>query len=209
MRSALPLFLLAQANPQLARAGRLEDFLRKHLRANTPYDRLVRDLFTSPEAGDYFTAYENKPENVAGSTARTFLGVRLECAQCHADRSGGSWTREQFWQYAAFFSRLPGPRIEGNTVRVEAVSGAEPPRIKLPEKDEYVGARFLDGSEIDDVVSLFRGDARNQRASFIHRPELRPIEIRAGAAQLEHMLHQRRRHCIRRRFIRQRQHFRI
>jgi hypothetical protein len=140
--------LLAQSNPQFVRSGaRLEDYLRKHLRANTPYDKLVRDLFTSPDAADYFTAYENKPENVAGATARVFLGVRLECAQCHADRSGGSWTQQQFWQYAAFFSRLPGPRFEGNSVRVENVVGTEPPRIKLPEKNEYVAAKYLDDTE--------------------------------------------------------------
>src|SRR5947209_574142 len=56
--------LLAQANPQVARPGRLEDWLRKRLAANTPYDRLVRELFTDPGAADYFTAYEGKPENV-------------------------------------------------------------------------------------------------------------------------------------------------
>jgi hypothetical protein len=140
--------LLAQSNPQFARpGGRLGDYLRKQLRANVPYDKLVRDLFTNPDAGDYFTAYENKPENVAGATARVFLGIRLECAQCHADRSGGSWTQQQFWQYAAFFSRLPGPRFEGNNIRVESVVSTAPPRIKLPEKNEYVAAKYLDDTE--------------------------------------------------------------
>src|SRR5262245_46962082 len=49
---------LAQANPQLSAGhARLEDWLRKHLRANTPYDKLVRDLFTNAAANEYFTAY--------------------------------------------------------------------------------------------------------------------------------------------------------
>src|SRR5580704_18572796 len=83
--------LLAQSNSGLARPGRLESYLRQQFKANIPYDKLVRNLLTNDDAQDYFMAYENKPESVAGSTSRVFLGVRLECAQCHADRSGGTW----------------------------------------------------------------------------------------------------------------------
>jgi len=163
--------LLAQANPQFARPARLEDYLRKHFRANTPYDKLVRDLLTSPDAADYFTAYENKSENVAGSTARVFLGVRLECAQCHADRSGGSWTQQQFWQYAAFFSRLAGPRFDGNrVVQVDDTSADNPPRIKHPDKDEYVAAKFLDGADLNWKP---RADPRALLGEWVTRPDNR------------------------------------
>ena len=158
--------LLAQANPQVARHSRLEAFLRKELRANTPHDKLVRDLLTSADAGDYFTAYENKPESVAGSTARVFLGVRLECAQCHADRSGGTWSREQFWQYAAFFSRLPGPRFDGNRV-IQSTDDGDKLQIKLPEKDQYIVAKFLD----DSVPQWKPGtDPRKTLGEWITRP---------------------------------------
>ena len=159
--------LLAQANSQLARPARLEEYLRRQFRANVPYDKLVRDLLISPDATDYFTAYENKPENVAGSTARVFLGVRLECAQCHADRSGGTWTREQFWQYAAFFSRLPGPRFDGNRVTVNPETKG-PPRIKLPEKDEYITAKFLDDEALDWKDGA---DPRAVLAEWVTRPD--------------------------------------
>jgi hypothetical protein len=162
--------LLAQANTQLSRPGRLEDYLRKQFRANVPYDRLVRDLFTSPDALDYFTAYENKPENVAGSTARAFLGLRLECAQCHEDRSGGAWTRDQFWEYAAFFSQLPGPRIEGNRVIESNVRTDGPPRIKLPEKDEFITAKHLDGAALDWKPGA---DPRAVLADWVTRPDNR------------------------------------
>jgi hypothetical protein len=160
---------LAQANPQLAISrGRLEDWLRKKLRANTPYDRLVRELFTDPSAGDYFLAYEGKAENVAGSTARTFLGIRLECAQCHADRSGGTWTQEQFWQYAAFFSRMPGPRIDGNRATLNAEVSDAPPRIKVAETEKFVTARYLDGSTLDWKAGA---DPRAVLADWLTRPD--------------------------------------
>ena len=44
-----------------------------------------------------------KPENLAEVTARTFMGVRLGCAQCH-NHPTADWKREQFWEYAAFFA---------------------------------------------------------------------------------------------------------
>ena len=141
--------LLAQANPQVGTgAARLEDWLKRQFRANAPYDKLTRGLLTDDGASEYFRAYEGKAENVAGATARSLLGVRLECAQCHDDRGGGGWTRDQFWEYAAFFSRLPVPRQEGNMIRNDAVTGDGPPRIKVPDKDAYATAKFLDGAPL-------------------------------------------------------------
>ncbi len=99
--------LLAQttAQPEAVVAS-LEGWLRKQLDANTPYDRLVRGLLTDANAEGFFLANENKAENLASRTSRLFLGVKLECAQCHDDRSGGKWKQTQFWEYAAFFTGL-------------------------------------------------------------------------------------------------------
>src|SRR5438270_533756 len=76
-------------------------------------------------------AHESKPENLAAATARLFLGVKLECAQCHDDRSGGHWAREQFWELAAFFGGSRHLDIPGTKRRVEA--------------------RFLDGKKPTDA----------------------------------------------------------
>src|SRR5207302_2143970 len=102
-------WLLAQTNQQnqFQQPG-LETWLRERLRANAGYDRLVRDLLTRAATGDgggraqgsalvFYQANENKPENLAGSTARLFLDVKLECAQCH-DHPFAKWSRTQFWE---------------------------------------------------------------------------------------------------------------
>src|SRR4051812_4308157 len=75
-------WLLAQTDQQAQpRQPGLEAWLRQRLRANVGYDRLVRELLTQPLAGDggpgpgqgsaavFYQANENKPENLAGSTA--------------------------------------------------------------------------------------------------------------------------------------------
>ncbi len=100
------------------------DWLRRRLRENAPYDRLAREVLgaAGPAPGDrqpgsgtlrlFLQANEFKPENLAGSVSRVFLGVSLECAQCH-DHPAGVWKRAQFWQFAAFFSGGPEDRPGG------------------------------------------------------------------------------------------------
>jgi hypothetical protein len=113
--------------------GPLEAWLQRQLEADTPYDRLVRGLLTDSGAAGFRKAYEDKPENLAGVTARLFLGVRLECAQCH-NHPFASWSRKQFWQFAAFFAT---PQI------------GQKPRIRIGGIGAWAEARFLDGSQPD------------------------------------------------------------
>ncbi len=149
-------WLLAQTNQQaLQQQPSLELWLRQRLKANVGYDRLVRDLLTQQAgpanpglggpadgtAAAFYQANENRPENLAGSTARLFLGVKLECAQCH-DHPFDKWTRNQFWEYAAFFTDVPQPGRPG-----QPPGRAPRGEIKVAGTDKVAKARFLDGTE--------------------------------------------------------------
>lgn len=129
-----------------------ESWLRARLQANAGYDRMVREILTAPQGGGrglgrqpgmafsqespvaFYQANENKPENLAGSTARLFLGIGLGCAQCHK-HPFSRWSQDQFWEYAAFFAPRSQP--------------GKAPRITIPDvaKSRVVQARFLDGTE--------------------------------------------------------------
>src|SRR5262245_31377627 len=110
--------LLSQTNQQnINQQAPLEAWLRQRLKAGVGYDQIVRDLLTQQIAGvpqgvqfvgggppegspaAFFQVNEYRPENLAGATARLFLGVSLECAQCH-DHPFAKWSRDQFWEYA-------------------------------------------------------------------------------------------------------------
>jgi Protein of unknown function (DUF1553)/Protein of unknown function (DUF1549) len=141
-------WLLARTDQQASfQQPALEAWLRQRLKENVGYDRLVRDLLVEPIGGNrgpasaavFYQANENKPESLAGSTARLFLGVSLECAQCH-DHPFDRWTRTQFWQYAGFFTDLAPPNLRGDP-------GLPRGQIKIPTQDKVVQARFLDGKE--------------------------------------------------------------
>jgi len=91
------------------------DWLRERLRENAPYHRMAREVLGAPEDDRrgaalrlFLQANEFKPENLAASVSRLFLGVSLECAQCH-DHPSAAWKRDQFWDFAAFFASGPEP----------------------------------------------------------------------------------------------------
>jgi hypothetical protein len=137
-------------------------WVRQQLAGNVGYDRMVRELLTAPVTGGgpqlavragaqgepspaaFYLAKEVKPENLAAATSRLFLGVKLECAQCH-NHPFASWKRDQFWTYAAFFAGLQA-RQQGNRFnpRPEDLAKRE---LTVPGTERVVKARFLDGSE--------------------------------------------------------------
>jgi hypothetical protein len=137
-----------------------EAWLRLKFRANTPYDKLVRELLTQPISADpkapeavlrdparpnplaFFAVKDAKPENLAAATARVFLGVQIECAQCH-DHPFGRWERDQFWQTAAFFA---GVERQGDDL-FAPVSDAGRREITVPNTKRALAATFLDGTE--------------------------------------------------------------
>src|SRR5207253_6801257 len=99
----------------------------------------------SPAA--FYFANENKAENLAGATARVFLGVKLECAQCHA-HPFAKWTKNQFWEFAAFFSGVnpnEGRRINKGGIQPANFSNGR--EIAIPGTGKTVKAKFLNGAE--------------------------------------------------------------
>jgi hypothetical protein len=137
-------------------------WLRKKVAENAPWDKMARELITAPIGQDrnqnfnndlfngrenpltFFMAKEGKPENLAASTARVFLGIHIECAQCH-DHPFAKWSREQFWQTAAFFAGIErqGPNIFNSQMR-EVQDRRE---IAIPNTEKVVQAAFLDDKE--------------------------------------------------------------
>lgn len=144
-----------------------ENWLRSQYQANTPVDAMVRKLLTVekvpgprgvfrlPEDEErdpagaqiigFYQAQEVKPETLAAATTRIFMGVKLECAQCH-DHPFAPFTREQFWEFSAFF----GEFTPLSPVLPSFVGPLQPQydrnRVNIPGTDRELEARFLDGS---------------------------------------------------------------
>ncbi len=147
-----------------ARAQRpgFQAWLRQNLGNNTRYNAMVYELLTTPLAGDrgmnavmqngsavsplaFFTTKQIKPENLAAATSRMFLGIRIECAQCH-NHPYDAWKQEQFWGYAAFFAGIE--RINRNEDAIGQVKEVFDRReLTIPDQDTVVQAAYLDGTQ--------------------------------------------------------------
>jgi hypothetical protein len=99
------------------RRRRFVSWLSDQLMQNRPYDQTVRDviasdgLWTDRPATNFITVTmepDNKkgpnPGRLAGRVARAFLGVRVDCAQCH-NHPFQKWTQRDFQGLAAFFGQ--------------------------------------------------------------------------------------------------------
>jgi hypothetical protein len=97
--------------------------------------------YAAPYAAVFYQVEKAAPENLAGKTSRLFLGVRLECAQCH-DHPFAKWKREEFWSQAAFFAGIETPG-QGIPLRDNPNNKS----IAMSAGGKVVPARFLDGTE--------------------------------------------------------------
>src|SRR5262249_731780 len=140
-----------------------EMWLRQQLRDNTPYDDMARAILSPSGTGAFYAANENRPENLAAATTRTFLGVKLECAQCHRHPLA-PWPREQFWSLAAFYATPPSRGRSLNTAK--ALKSLR--EIKIPNTEQVARARFLDDREPDGADDT---DARLLLATWVTAPE--------------------------------------
>ena len=86
-------------------------YLTRQFNEGRGWDVITRSFITATgkvsSDGDTALAYaqEGKAEETAAETARVFLGIQLQCAQCH-DHPYDSWKREQFHQLAAYYPRV-------------------------------------------------------------------------------------------------------
>ena len=104
-------------------------WMTESLKANDGWDDIARAMITASGdvRGNGETAIifvqEGSPENVAGEVSRIFLGIQMQCANCH-DHPWDRWKRDEFHELAAFFPRisLRPVREEMRTVTWEVAS---------------------------------------------------------------------------------------
>lgn len=82
-------------------------WIKKAIEENRPYDEMVNDLVSATGkiwdngAVGYYVRDRGMPLDNMSNTVRVFLGVRLECAQCH-NHPFDKWTQMDYYKMAAF-----------------------------------------------------------------------------------------------------------
>src|SRR5262249_23947659 len=91
-----------------------------------PWSQLATEMITAEgdalEKGEcgLIVAQQGQPEEVVAEVSRIFMGVQIQCAQCH-DHPWDRWKREQFHELAAFFPRVASRVILGQDNRSVSV----------------------------------------------------------------------------------------
>jgi hypothetical protein len=128
----------------------LQKWLRVRFGKNLRYDNLVGELLLTiggDELGPalYYQANDLSPEKLAASSAELFLGLKLECAQCH-DHPYADWSQRDFWGLAAFFARVRAPDDRSMMMRTTyRIVDADRGDVQLPGSSEVVPPKYPGG----------------------------------------------------------------
>jgi hypothetical protein len=158
-------------------APQFEDWLCTQFQQNRSWAEIVRVLITAEgmlkkgagekDAAVFFLGRHIGPDgdNVrTAETARLFLGVQIQCAQCHNDRRTNFWKQVQFHEMAGFFARMAVGGSAGSMVKIGSKNNGEHemPDRKDAKRTYLTYPRFLDGKAPEDPAAA--GDRARRQA---------------------------------------------
>ena len=136
------------------------EWLRDQMLTNAPLDRIVQSLLTA--SGSTFrnpaaTYYQIEPDTLkmAENTAQVFMGMRIQCAQCH-NHPFDRWTLNDYYSFAAFFAQVG--RKPGDDPRETVIFDRHDGEVKHPVTHAAMRPKFL-GGETPDIKGESRREA--------------------------------------------------
>ena len=146
------------------------NWIRASVAANTPWDRMARELLTASGntlangAANYYVLHKN-PIALTENVSMTFMGFSITCARCH-NHPLERWTQKDYYQMANLFSRvgIKNGAERGDIIVYPARTGdINHPRLNAP-----LAPRPLDGpaTALDAA-----GDRREAFADWLVAPE--------------------------------------
>ena len=133
-------------------------WLRAQVAANRPWHELARDLLTAtgdsvntPQIGYFITTIgekRNVDSELTDSVAQAFLGTRIGCARCH-NHPLERYTQDDFYHFAAFFSRVSLKRespLTGRTVLSTGSKEEEQQLERVAQEEKSLAAAEADAN---------------------------------------------------------------
>ena len=148
---------------------RYYNWLQERIANNMPTDQMVRELLGS-SGGTFQNAatnyYQNERDTLKTSenVAQVFMGMRIQCAQCH-NHPFDRWTMDDYYSFAAFFSQIGRKRGEDPRELIIFNSGGGEVRHLVGNK--VMTPKFL-GGEVPDVKGK---DRRVVMADWLASPQ--------------------------------------
>jgi hypothetical protein len=133
-------------------------WLEEQFNKNPGWDKFITSLVTATgtvaenPAVTYFLA-NRSVDRLTDTTAQHFLGIQLQCAQCHNHPFTG-WKQTEYWGMAAFYSKVKADNpknankgADNSTIGVTEGNTRTKQKDFFPESAKNVSAKFLGGDE--------------------------------------------------------------
>lgn len=118
--------LLVKRDPDNNRGLRQDAFagwLAGQFNKNDSWDKTIKAMMTAqgkeadvPETFFILANQDNMqpaPNKIVGTVGNLFMGIQLQCAECHVHPFNSQWSRNDFWGMAAFFGKVRADREAG------------------------------------------------------------------------------------------------
>ena len=154
--------------------GNFERWITAQLKADRKWSEITRDILTAtgeirndqPDKNGqafFFAAHRGADAvtELAAETSRIFLGIQIQCAQCH-DHPSDVWKRKQFHEFAAYFARVQERPIReemrflGSEIMSRGFAEHRMPDKEDPKKGTAMSPQFIDG-KAPPKAATFRG----------------------------------------------------
>ncbi len=145
------------------------NWLQDKIARNVPMDQTVQELlgasggtFKNPATNYYQT--ETDTLKVAENVAQVFMGMRIQCAQCH-NHPFDRWTMNDYYGFAAFFSQIGRKGTDDPREIIVFNSGGGD--VRHPVTGQVMPPKFLGGA----VADVKGKDRREVMAKWLASPE--------------------------------------
>ncbi len=145
------------------------NWLADQIGRNVPLDQMVQNLLSA--SGGTFKVpqtnyYQNETDilKVSENVAQVFMGMRIQCAQCH-NHPFDRWTMDDYYSFAAFFSQVG--RKGGEDYREAIIFNSGGGEVAHPVGGRVMAPKFLGGPTPD----LVGKDRRVVMAKWLASPE--------------------------------------
>ncbi len=151
------LLLPRNSDNRIVRYDAMTRWLEEQFNANKPWDQMVRAIVTASGKTDenpavYYVLANRGPDKLTDSVTRLFLGVQLQCAQCH-NHPFTDWKQDEYWGMAAFFNQV---RMQGNPrmavregMALSVLDGSQGRPLPRPDSARPVPPKFLQGEQAE------------------------------------------------------------
>lgn len=146
------------------------NWLQEKIARNVPTDVWVRELlganggtFKNPPTNYY--QLETDVLKVTENVAQVFMGMRIQCAQCH-NHPFDRWTQDDYYGFASFFTQVGRKGTDDARELVVFNSGGG--EVAHPVRKQAMPAKFLGATAPADVAGK---DRRVVLANWLASPE--------------------------------------